>query len=194
MKRKYRRFDAVKIEAMKDIRKVFGIGAAGAFLMTILMAAARLSGITTINLETDLGSWVMGTLGPLVWLVGVALHLSTGGIFALIYVWFFRRFFKHAGWREGLVLSLPHAVFSGLLMGVLPHLHPLMVPGQIPPPPGLLLPPGFFAGHYGEVTAVLFIGMHLAYGAFVGEMYAEHDRKEPFTSPDYSRQETRKAA
>lgn len=144
--------------------RAFSAGAAGAVLMSILMAAGRAAGLTTLNLEMMNGSLVTRTISGGTWLLGFALHIAAGGIFALIYAWFFEHVSHRAGAGTGSVYGMIHAALSGFgVMGAVPFIHPLI--------PAALQAPGFFGNHYGTVTAVSFALLHLVYGAVVGAAY-----------------------
>src|SRR5690606_35492850 len=111
-------------------------GLMGAMAMTAVLAVARILG-SPVNLGEMLGSMITGELDSASWLVGFALHLLAGAGFALAYAAMFEYSAHRASAGVGALYGLGHAVLSGLMLGAVPLLHPL-VPDELPEP-GLLL-------------------------------------------------------
>jgi hypothetical protein len=116
-----------------------------------------------INFEMMLGSMITQTLSTAAWLIGFLIHLMIGGLFGLIYALGFERVTHSADWRAGIGIGALHTVFSGLLLAVVPSLHPLM--------PRILEAPGVFLANLGPFAVVVFIAVHLGFGAMVGSLY-----------------------
>ncbi len=150
--------------------KAFIAGVIGAVVMTALMFMGRVMGMTAMNLEMALGSMMTQTVSSTSWILGLVLHLMVGGLIALIYGFGFEYIAHKAGWLTGVGFAIVHAIVSGIAMGMIGMMHPLMVVAQ-PVSEGRLLAPGFFASNFGMMTVGAFIMLHLVYGAIVGVLY-----------------------
>ncbi|MCA1604127.1 MAG: hypothetical protein LC775_01255, partial [Acidobacteria bacterium] len=87
---------------------------------------------------------------------------------ALIYALGFEYVTHRAGVLIGLGFAVIHIIIGGIVMGMMPMMHP-MIPEQMPPP-------GAFMSGMGAMGAGLFVLEHLIYGAIVGAMYAPVSR------------------
>jgi hypothetical protein len=146
---------------MKVLRALFG-GVLGAAAMTLVMALCRLGGVP-VGLELLLGTLATGSLGFMSWVVGVSLHLALGALLALVYAWVFERGTQLAGAWVGASVATLHATLAGVVLAAVPSLHPL-VPEALPGPGA------FFIG-LGASGLLLFVLLHLLYGAIVGSFY-----------------------
>src|SRR5918996_4165907 len=142
--------------------KAFGAGVVGAVVMTVIMAMARAMGMP-VNLELMLGTMMGGPPSLATWILGFIIHLVAGGIFALIYAAGFEYLTHRADWLVGVGFGFIHSLFAGLLMAMMPAMHPL-IPEQMPAP-------GAFMSNMGLMGVVAEIMLHLIYGAIVGAMY-----------------------
>jgi hypothetical protein len=149
---------------MKIRCSAFGIGMAGAAVMSVVLALLRALDLTELNLEMMLGAMLTQDVSALTWLLGLAMHLVAGGVFALIYAVLFELQGKASAGR-GVGIAAIHTLFSGLLMAGLAAIHP-----AVPEHPALPAP-GFLAVGYGLLTAIGFVALHLLYGAIVGAAY-----------------------
>jgi hypothetical protein len=146
-------------------------GIVGALAITLVTALLRAMGMP-VNFELVLGSMFTATIGMTTWLLGFLIHLSAGAMFGAIYAAMFQRWTRRADATTGVGIGAVHALFSGLALGTLPSVHPL-VPEQ-------LAAPGIFFVHLGAGGVIVYIGLHLLFGAVVGAMYAaEHRAHEP---------------
>lgn len=161
-----------------QVAKALFAGALGALMITILTAIARVLGMQ-INIEMMLGSMLSGALDAGSWLLGFVMHVIIGGVFGLIYAALFEYSLGRAGGGPGLAIGAVHAVIAGLLLGVIPTIHPMM--------PEWLSVPGFFFGSLGLLGVVTFVVLHLLFGALVGTLYRPvklyHRRLASGTSP-----------
>ena len=144
--------------------RAFAAGVTGGVLMTLLMALARMTEMTTIDLELKLGSMVSQETTTTSWVIGLFLHLIISGLIACIYAVGFEYVTHTATWLAGLGFGVLHTIIGGLFLAVLPEIHPLMPSDSLPAP-------GPFAINYGLMTTVAFAVGHLVYGATVGLMY-----------------------
>ncbi len=146
-------------------------GFAATVVMTSIMVLAQQLYLTRMSLPLMLGTMLTANRdrAPL---IGIAVHLLNGWIFALIYV----AAFESAGratWWFGAAIGLVHSAFVLLVgMQALPSLHPRMASEQHgPTPTRQLQPPGVLARHYGRRTPLAVVVAHLVYGAILGTFY-----------------------
>lgn len=139
-----------------------------------VVAAAAISGLgllaramgVALDLEVLLGSALLGRVDSTAWAVGIAIHLTLGGIFGMIYAFLFRAAeHSHASPATvGASIASIHAVVAGVVLAALPAVHPL-VPKALPAP-------GMFFSNQGLLPAIVFVALHLVFGALVGGFHA----------------------
>lgn len=148
---------------------LFGVFGAGA--MSVVSAVLRAATVP-VRIEMLLGTMTGLPPGTQAFLVGLLLHLAIGACFGLLYGALFERVWNHGGAFVGMLTTIPHSLFIGMLVGFTPQFHPL-VPNVIPEPGP------YFAREGGWVGPVAFFGLHLLYGAIVGGGYghvvSEHE-------------------
>jgi len=149
-----------------SFRKAFKAGVLGAMAMTVLMAIARGLGVTSLNVELALGSFLTGSLGAGSWMLGFVMHLVVGGLLAQLYAFGFDFIAERSNVWIGAGFSLIHVSIAAVTLFLLGSVHPLMRNN------GVLQAPGPFAINYGVMTAVMLVGLHLVYGAWVGSLYS----------------------
>ena len=142
--------------------RAFLWGVIAAALMTLVLAILRLLGIPA-NLAMMLGTMVGLAPGAVAWTVGFIVHLAAGGVFGLLYAALFEGVLRAAGAGRGALIGLVHGVLSGLFLGLIPALHPQV--------PEILPAPGVFLLGLGWVAAVVFVLLHVIFGAIVGAAY-----------------------
>jgi len=146
--------------------KAFKAGMVGALAMTALMIVARALGVTTLNIEMALGTLLTQRINAGSWILGFMMHIIIGGLLAQLYAFGFEFLTERASAWIGAGFSLIHASIAGVVMFVLGSIHPLMRnSGEMPAP-------GPFAITYGTLTALVFVGLHLVYGSWVGSLYS----------------------
>ncbi|MGH7957648.1 MAG: hypothetical protein ACREH8_11660, partial [Opitutaceae bacterium] len=143
--------------------KAIGAGIVGALVLTMIGWIARTFMGMPVNLEMMLGTMLGLAPGAGTWIVGLCIHLTAGVVFALIYAWCFEHFSHRAGVWTGVGYGVVHAIFSGMLMAMVPMMHPI-VPEQMPAP-------GAFMSGLGAIGVIAFVMEHLIYGGIVGGMY-----------------------
>jgi hypothetical protein len=143
----------------------------GTVVLTVIMAVSQGAGLTRMNLPYLLGTMLTPDRDRAK-LVGIAVHLVNGWIFALAYLAAFHAWGR-AGWWRGAAIGALHALFVlAVLMPALPGLHPRMASEhQGPTGARQLEPPGFLALHYGFTTPVSVLVAHVVYGAVLGAFY-----------------------
>jgi len=148
---------------MLNWNRAINAGFLGAAAMTVLMIAMRALGVTSMNLEAMLGSMVTAIPDFGSWGLGFLIHLIAGGVFGIVYG-FLMESLGRTGWLVGVGIAAVHAVLLGLALPWLGAMHPLVRTGQMPAP-------GLFASVLGGAGVVLFIALHLLFGAIVGRYY-----------------------
>lgn len=137
-------------------------GVLGAASISVLSAVLRAIGLP-MSIEIYLGTLTGLPVGGFAFGLGLVLHLVLGGVFGLIYGALFERVWNHGGAPTGMLLSILHAGLIGMLLGLTPHVHPLV--------PEHLADPGPYFAHLGAAGVLSFFLAHLVYGAIVGAGY-----------------------
>jgi hypothetical protein len=145
------------------IGKAITLGVIGAAAMTTITWIARHLLNVPVNLEMLLGTWIGMEPGLIPWMMGFMVHLSIGAIFGIFYAWSFEYLSHQADWFTGLELGAVHTLFSGLLLGIVPAMHP-MIPAE-------LAAPGIFFSGLGLMGVIAFCLLHLMFGAILGSLY-----------------------
>jgi hypothetical protein len=164
-----------------NYRKAFKAGMVGALAMTALMVMARALDVTTLNIEMALGTFLTQRINAGSWILGFMMHMIIGGLLAQLYAFGFEFLTERASVWIGAGFSLIHASIAGVAMFVLGSIHPLMRnSGELPAP-------GPFAITYGTLTALVFVGLHLVYGSWVGSLYSMRPQVEVHGSEELPR-------
>ncbi|HSJ50741.1 MAG TPA: hypothetical protein VLA90_05575 [Actinomycetota bacterium] len=143
----------------------------GTFVMTALMEAAQAARLTRMSIPFLLGAMV-SERRFVIRVVGFALHLVNGVLFALAYALFFEAIGRSDWWLGALAGAIHGTLVLILLLPVLQDVHPRMSRvDQGPDPTPMLQPPGFLALNYGSRTPVVTFAGHVVYGAIVGGFY-----------------------
>jgi len=147
-------------------RKAVLAGVIGALAWEAAIRALILAGLPLGDLVRFLGTMITGHASPLVWWpVGLVLHASVGGIWAIFYAYFFWSTFAWPPSVQGLAFSLIPILLAGVVM--LPQLgwmHAQVLRGEIPRP-GIF---GIGIGWGGPAAIIL---GHLVYGLTMGSLY-----------------------
>ncbi len=140
-------------------------------VLTTSMAAAQGLGLSRMSIPLLLGSAFTASRQRAN-LYGFALHMVNGWLFSLVYALAFESW-QRATWWLGALIGLAQALFLlGVLLPLLPHLHPRMASEDHGPTPTRQLePPGFMALNFGRHTPVVTVAAHLLYGAILGAFY-----------------------
>ena len=145
---------------------VFGLLATA--LLTGLMIAAQLSGLSRLDLPLILGTLV--TPDPdRARAAGSLIHLVLGQGFALGYAATFALLGQATWWLGGLLGLLHGVVALTVLIPMLVGVHPRMASERAgPDSTAVLEPPGLLALNYGRQTPLVALVAHLAYGTALG--------------------------
>lgn len=139
--------------------RLFSAGVIGGVAFSIASSIFRAAGIH-IELELWLGTLLIGP-GAAAWLVGFFWHVTLSGFIAIAYGRAFMAL-RRSNVSTGVRLSIVHMVLTGMLVGVVPLLHPRI--------PEVMPAPGFFLTADGLAGVIALIAVHLAYGAVVGAL------------------------
>lgn len=143
-------------------------GLVATILLTCIMIAFQMAGLSRLDLPLMLGTMV--TPDPdRARAAGFFIHLTMGQVFALGYAVVFALLHQATWWLGG-ILGLLHVTIA--LTAVVPlmaGLHPRMASYRAgPSSTAVLEPPGLFGLNYGVQTPVATIVAHLAYGIALG--------------------------
>lgn len=132
---------------------------------------------------------IVGTMavpaGPGAYGVGLVVHAIMSAVFGLVHGGLLEAAgVTSAGTGAGLgaLFGLGHAAIAGMALGMMPMLHPRMLPEQpklLPafaglapgPEERLLEPPGYFGLNYPLPTTMGFFALHILFGVIVGLVY-----------------------
>src|SRR5918994_6308722 len=143
--------------------RAFLAGIVGGLVMTIIMVFVRATMMPEANPEMLWGTMTGSEPSTTTWIIGLIIHLVVSGVIALIYALGFEFVTHRAGVLIGLGFAIIHMIIGGIVMGLMPMMHP-MIPEQMPAP-------GAFMSGMGAMGAGLFVLEHFIYGAIVGVMY-----------------------
>lgn len=146
-------------------------GFVGTVVLTAILSGSQALGLTRMNIPFMLGTMATPNRDRAK-LVGFAMHLVNGWIFAAAYAAAFESW-RRATWWLGALIGAVHGLFVLVAgMPLLPALHPRMASEQHGPTPTRQLePPGVLALNYGKRTPISVMAAHLLYGAIIGAFY-----------------------
>ncbi len=145
---------------------LFGLVATS--VLTAVMIAAQMAGLTRLDLPLVLGTLV--TPDPdKARVAGFFIHLAVGQGFALGYAAVFA-LLGQATWWIGALLGLLHvAIALTVILPLLPGIHPRMASTRAgPSTTAVLEPPGLLGLNYGIQTPAVAVIAHVIYGAVLG--------------------------
>ena len=141
-----------------------GLVATGVMTAMIYLGLGMFPKQMPMNLLYMIGTMMTrGTLS--VYIAGGMLHPAMGVIFALGHTGLFQALDLEsdlAAW--GLLFGFAHYLGFGMVMGMMPSIHPLMRSGE-------LAAPGFYGKNYPSMNAMGILVVHLVYGLLVGVLY-----------------------
>lgn len=148
---------------MKSARALLA-GLAGALAMSLVMAVLRFAGLN-VDLEAVLGSLVRPDPGVSQWIIGFIIHLIKGAVIAWVYAVGFEFAMQRSGPWVGGGLGLCHGFMAGLIMSAIPEMNPF---AHLSNAPGAYL---VNVTHHMLLGPLIFILLHVLYGAVVGTIY-----------------------
>jgi hypothetical protein len=143
-------------------------------LLTAVMIAAQLAGLTRLDLPLLLGTLL--TEDPdRARVAGFFVHLGVGQGFALGYAATFA-VLGRATWWMGALLGLVHvAVALTVLVPLLPGIHPRIASDRDGRSTSAVLePPGLLGLNYGHQTPAVAVAAHVVYGIALGLLLRPH--------------------
>ncbi len=145
---------------------VFGLIATA--LLTAVMIAAQMTGLTRLDVPLMLGTVVVEDPDR-ARVAGFFLHLLAGQGFAFGYAVVFARADDATWWLGGLLGLLHGIVALTVIVPLLPGVHPRMASDRAGPSARAgLEPPGLLALNYGAQTPLVTCAAHVAYGVALG--------------------------
>ena len=142
-----------------------GLIAGTAMSMLLYMGIAMMPKQMKMNLFLMLGTMFFRDR-PMAYVAGAMMHAMMSIVFALVHVAFFTTFdldTSLAAW--GIVFGVIHWMVSGMGLGMMPTMHPLIRRGE-------MAAPGAFALSYPSMTATGFLMLHVVFGVLVGASYS----------------------
>ena len=145
---------------------IFGLLATA--VLTAVMIASQLAGVTRLDLPLMLGTIVFADPDR-ARVAGFFVHLVNGQGFALGYAAAFAATGEATWWAGGLLGLLHGAVAMLVIVPLLPGIHPRMASERAGLSGGAALePPGLLGLHYGRETPTVTMLAHVAYGVALG--------------------------
>jgi hypothetical protein len=143
-------------------------------MLTAVMIAAQLAGLTRLDLPLLLGTMVIADPDR-ARVAGFFIHLAIGEGFALGYAAGFA-LLDTATWWLGALFGLVHvSIALTVLVPLLPGIHPRMASDRAGPASvAVLEPPGLFGLNYGVETPLVAVVSHLAFGIALGLLLTAH--------------------
>jgi hypothetical protein len=140
---------------------IAGIVATIVFTMVLVMAPRM--GMPKMDIVSLLGSMFSTKANPV---LGWALHLMMGVVFALVYAFLWSLGFGVATWGIGLIFGAIHWLIVGMVMGMIPMVHVGIKSGAVKAP-------GLWMINNGGVMAFMggLVG-HMIFGAVLALAYA----------------------
>ena len=150
-----------------DSGAAVGAGLIGGAVMSMLlyMGIAMMPRQMKMNLFLMLGTMVFRDR-TMAYATGAMMHAVMSIAFGLIHVAFFTAFGLEtalAAW--GILFGFVHWLVSGMGLGMIPAMHPLIRRGEMDPP-------GTFALNYPSMTAMGFFMLHILFGVLVAAVYS----------------------
>jgi hypothetical protein len=151
---------------------LFGLVATS--ILTAVMIAAQLAGLSRLDLPLILGTIVTDDPDH-ARVAGFLLHLAVGQGFALGYAATFALLDTATWWLGGLLGLLHVAIVLTVGVPLLAGIHPRMASNRAgPASTAVLEPPGLLGLNYGSQTPAVAIVAHLAYGVALGLLLSPH--------------------
>jgi hypothetical protein len=149
-------------------------GFAATVVLTGMTIAAQSLGLTRIDLPFIIGTMLTSNRDRAK-VIGTALHVVNGWIFAIVYALFFEQLHVATWWLGALMGCVQGLFVVVAVLPMLPGMHPRMVSDfRGPEPTRLLEPPGFLAQNYGRSTAAVLVFAHAVYGLVLGMFYLQN--------------------
>ncbi|MCI0398377.1 MAG: hypothetical protein L0332_24355 [Chloroflexi bacterium] len=141
-------------------------GLVGTIVITMVMAIAPKMGLPQMDMVGMLGSMFSRESNRL---VGLALHLMMGVIFALIYALLWNAGIGAVNALWGIIFGVVHWLIVGIMMGGMPMMHAGVKAGAVAAPGVYMMNNGGLMAFMGGLIGHLVFGLVVAlvYGLFV---------------------------
>ena len=157
-----------------NISSILLWGFAATIVLTTVLLAGQALGLTRVDMPFIVGT-VFTPHRDRAKVIGYAVHIINGWLFAIVYALFFENVHRATWWFGGLLGALQGLVVLVAALPLLPGVHPRMVSDfRGPEPTRLLEPPGFLAINYGRLTPLVTLVAHTLYGLIIGAFYQLH--------------------
>lgn len=141
-----------------------GLIAGGIMIVPLYLGLVMIPSQMKMNLFVLLGTMMIKDRG-MAFVAGAMMHAVMSIVFALIHVAFFVAFgIDSALPAWGILFGFVHWMVSGMGMGMMPMMHPLIRNGEMEAP-------GPFALSFPPMTAMGFLMLHILFGVMVGTFY-----------------------
>ena len=143
-----------------------GAGIIGGGIMSLMlyMGIAMMPRQMKMNLFLMLGTMMVADT-KMAYVADAMMHGAMSIVFGLLHVAFYNAFdLGSALVAWGVVFGLVHWIVTGVMLGMVPMMHPLMRAGRMDAP-------GAFALGYPPATALGFLMLHVVFGVLVGAFY-----------------------
>ena len=136
----------------------------------VIMSVALYMGIAMMPRQMKMNLFLMlGTMmvrdTKMAYVAGAMMHIGMSVVFGLIHVALYQAFgLESALVAWGVLFGLGHWVITGMGLGMMPVMHPLIRTGQMDAP-------GAFATNYPTMTAMGFLMLHVLFGILVASFY-----------------------
>ena len=149
-----------------DTGAAVGAGLIGGGVMSVLlyMGIAMMPRQMKMNLFLMLGT-MMFRKGAMAVVAGGMMHAAMSVVFGLIHVALYTAFgLESALVAWGILFGFAHWLVSGMGLGMIPAMHPVIKRGEMDAP-------GAFALNYPSMTVMGFFMLHILFGILVGTFY-----------------------
>ena len=149
-----------------DAGAAVGAGLIGGAVMSVLlyMGIGMMPRQMKMNLFLMLGTMVFRNR-PMAYATGAMMHAAMSIAFGLVHVALYNTFgLESALVAWGVVFGFGHWAVTGMGLGMIPIMHPLIRRGD-------MQAPGAFALNYPSMTAMGFLMLHILFGILVGAVY-----------------------
>ena len=143
-----------------------GAGLIGGAAMSVLlyMGIAMMPRQMKMNLFLMLGTMMFSRKG-VAYVSGGMMHAAMSVVFGLVHVALYTAFgLESALVAWGIVFGVGHWLISGMGLGMVPMMHPVIKRGE-------MTAPGAFALNYPPMTAIGFFMLHIIFGVLVAVTY-----------------------
>ena len=149
-----------------DAGAAIGAGLIGGAAMSVIlyMGIAMMPNQMRMNLFLMLGTMMFRNRG-MAYMTGGMMHAGMSIAFGLIHVALYTAFgLESALVAWGILFGFGHWLLTGMGLGMIPVIHPLMRGGE-------MAAPGLFALRYPSMTAMGYFMLHILFGVLVAVSY-----------------------